>query len=75
MDLGITDAFDKDLADFSNMTDADTGLFVYDALHKANIDFTENFLKSNINAVYTDYSDFIIYFWILFEQDIYTLST
>ena len=46
MDLGITDAFDKDLADFSNMTDADTGLFVYDALHKANIDFTEKGVKA-----------------------------
>ncbi len=46
IDLGITDAFDENLADFSNMTDADTGLYVYDALHKADIDFTEKGIKA-----------------------------
>lgn len=46
IDLGITDAFDENLADFSNMTDANTGLYVYDALHKANIDFTEKGIKA-----------------------------
>ena len=46
IDLGITDAFDEILADFSNMTDANTGLYVYDALHKADIDFTEKGIKA-----------------------------
>lgn len=46
IDLGITDALDENLADFSNMTDADTGLYVYDALHKAKIDFTERGIKA-----------------------------
>ncbi len=42
--LGITDAFDINLADFSNM--ADEKLFVSDALHKADIDFTEKGIKA-----------------------------
>ena len=42
--LGIIDAFDINLADFSNM--ADEKLFVSDALHKANIDFTEKGIKA-----------------------------
>ena len=44
MKLGITDAFDMNLADFSNM--ADEKFFVSDALHKANIDFTEKGIKA-----------------------------
>ena len=44
MKLGITDAFDMNLADFSNM--ANEKLFVSDALHKADIDFTEKGIKA-----------------------------
>jgi len=44
INLGITDAFDGALANFSNISD--TGLYVNDALHKANIDFTENGIKA-----------------------------
>ena len=44
MKLGITDAFDGNLADFSNM--ADTSLYVGNALHKADIDFTERGIKA-----------------------------
>lgn len=42
--LGITDAFDSGLADFSNISN--TGLYVSDTLHKANIDFTEKGIKA-----------------------------
>ena len=55
IDLGITDAFDENLADFSNMTDADTGLYVYDALHKADIDFTEKGIKAAAVTVMITY--------------------
>lgn len=54
MKLGITDAFDKDLADFSNMyyyDEVDSRLFVGDALHKANIDFTEKGIKASAVTV------------------------
>ena len=44
MKLGITDAFDINLADFSSM--ANEKLFVSDALHKADIDFTEKGIKA-----------------------------
>ena len=43
--LGITDAFDKNLADFSNMSNK-RPLWVGGALHKANIDFTEKGVKA-----------------------------
>lgn len=43
--LGITDAFDSELADFSNMA-SKSPLWVGDALHKANIDFTEKGVKA-----------------------------
>lgn len=44
MALGITDAFDESLADFSNMSD--TEFYVSDALHKADIDFSEESVKA-----------------------------
>lgn len=44
--LGINDAFDIDKANFSNMTTNINGLYVSDALHKANIDLTENGVKA-----------------------------
>ncbi len=44
--LGITDAFDMNLANFENMANADEKLYVSDALHKANIDFTEKGVKA-----------------------------
>ncbi len=43
--LGITDAFNKNLADFSNMS-SKRPLWVGGALHKANIDFTEKGVKA-----------------------------
>ncbi len=49
INLGITDAFDKDLADFSNMADiqkSQKNMYVGDALHKANIDFSEKGVKA-----------------------------
>ena len=46
MSLGITEAFDDVLADFSDMTNNPDGLYVSDALHKANIDFTEKGVKA-----------------------------
>ena len=47
--LGITDAFSLDLADFSNISDKK--LYVTDALHKANIDFTEKGIKAAATTV------------------------
>lgn len=43
--LGITDAFNPDLADFSNMS-SKSPLWVGGALHKANIEFTEKGVKA-----------------------------
>ena len=43
--LGITDAFKKELADFSNMS-SKTPLWVGGALHKANVDFSEKGIKA-----------------------------
>ena len=43
--LGITDAFDPNLADFSNMSSI-RPLWIGEALHKANIDFTEKGVKA-----------------------------
>lgn len=51
MSLGITDAFNSSLANFSNMTDTD--LHVSDALHKANIDFSEKGVKAAAVTVFT----------------------
>lgn len=49
--LGITDAFDEELADFSNM--ANKQLYVSDAVHKSLIDFSEDGIKA---AVVTSFS-------------------
>lgn len=48
--LGITDAFNSDLADFSNMS-SKSPLWVGGALHKANIDFTEKGVKASAVTV------------------------
>ena len=45
IDLGVKDAFDSSLADFSNMTDK-SEFYVSEALHKANIDFSEKGVKA-----------------------------
>ena len=44
--LGIVKAFDPDEADFSNMAQASEKLFVSDAIHSANIDFSEDGIKA-----------------------------
>lgn len=47
--LGITDAFNGNLANFSNMADLERtqkNLYVSDALHKANIEFSEEGVKA-----------------------------
>lgn len=49
--LSITDAFDKKKADFSNMTNSLLGLYVWEAMHKANIDFTEKGVKAAATTV------------------------
>ncbi|MCI9246822.1 MAG: serpin family protein [Clostridia bacterium] len=51
MSLGITDAFNSSLANFSNMADMD--FHVSDALHKANIDFSEEGIKAAAVTVFT----------------------
>ncbi len=43
-DLGVIDAFDPNLADLSNISD--TGLYVTDAIHKADIEFSEEGIKA-----------------------------
>lgn len=45
INLGITDAFDEYSAEFTNMSSKED-LFVGDALHKANIDFSEKGIKA-----------------------------
>jgi len=49
IELGIKDAFDKDIADFSKMVDLEkleSIVYVSDALHKADIEFTEKGVKA-----------------------------
>ena len=48
--LGITDAFNPDLADFSNISN-ERPLWVGDASHKANIEFTEKGVKASAVTV------------------------
>ena len=55
INLGITDAFDEELADFSNMADLKktrTNLYVSDAFHKANIEFSEEGIKAAAVTVF-----------------------
>ena len=59
INLGITEAFDENLADFSNMSNRK--LYVSDALHKANIDFTEKGVKAAaVTVIYMMDSSVII---------------
>lgn len=51
IELGITDAFDAFSADFDNMSE-DEQLFVGDALHKANIEFSEDGIKAAAVTVF-----------------------
>lgn len=52
--LGITDVFDKEIADLSNISDIlkNERLYVKDALHKANIDFSEEGVKAAAVTVF-----------------------
>ena len=55
MRLGITDAFNRELANLSNMCDvkrASDNLFFSDAYHKAKIDFTEAGIKAAAVTVF-----------------------
>ena len=53
--LGITDAFNPDLANFSNMSSREP-FWVSDALHKANIDFSEKGIKAAaVTVIYMTY--------------------
>lgn len=49
--LGINSAFATN-ADFSNMTSSPDGLYVSDAVHKANIDFSEDGIKAAAITVF-----------------------
>ncbi len=54
-ELGIKDAFDDYLADFTNIVNKEnmyTNLYVSDALHKANIDFSEEGIKAAAVTVF-----------------------
>lgn len=53
--LGITDAFAPQLANFSNMADLEKtqkNLYISDALHKANIEFSEEGIKAAAVTVF-----------------------
>ena len=49
--LGIEDAFEEDVADFTKMANSDS-LYVNDAIHKANIDFSEKGVKAAAVTVF-----------------------
>jgi len=50
--LGIVKAFNSMEADFTNMTNNPRGLYVSDALHKANIEFSEEGIKAAAVTVF-----------------------
>lgn len=50
--LGMTDAFDGSLADLTKMADTELNLFVGDAMHKADIQFTEKGVKAAAVTVF-----------------------
>jgi len=55
-ELGIIDAFDKDKADFSKMVylyKVDSNIYVGDALHKADIEFTEKGVKAAAVTIFS----------------------
>ena len=53
--LGMKEAFDDILADFTNMTNNPAGLYVSEALHKADIDFSEAGVKAAAVTVFAMY--------------------
>jgi len=55
MELGINDAFDDSKSDFSKMTRKNE-LYVSDAIHKADIDFSEEGIKAAAVTVFTMYT-------------------
>jgi serine protease inhibitor len=50
--LGMKEAFDSVYADFTNMTNNSAGLYVAEALHKADIDFSEKGIKAAAVTVF-----------------------
>jgi len=52
INLGIGDAFDIEKADFSKMADPKEQLYVSEALHKADIEFTEKWVKAAAVTVF-----------------------
>ena len=60
IELGITDAFNQDEADFSKMVELEKtngNIFVNDALHKADIDFSEKGIKAAAVTVFSVYAN------------------
>ena len=54
--LGMKEAFDNVFADFTNMTNDSTGLYVAEALHKADIEFSEEGVKAAAVTVMAMYA-------------------
>lgn len=61
--LGMTDAFDGSLADLTKMADTELKLFIGDAMHKADIQFTEKGVKAAAVTVFVTMDNAMI------EQD------
>ena len=53
--LGVKEAFDDELANFTKMTNNPLGLYVSSALHKADIDFSEKGVKAAAVTVFVMY--------------------